>query len=380
MITPVSSPKINLVFRLDDYSALSNTHFEGVLLAVMKKYNIPCTFGVVPFVYINEWDPAEQNPNFLPDEKVRLLSNYIEHGLVEVALHGYHHHTRAERMEGHIPSEFWGAPRELQQAKIVGGKMVLEKTFSTSVTTFIPPWNTYDAVTVQVLEEQGFRCVSTGPRFGAVGADASLKYVPALCKLADVKQLIEQARISEFSEVWVVTWFHQYDFVEVSPRRAVHGLDYKYFENLFAWLADQADVRTLTLAQASESEVFSRDVYRVASRMRNCQHWTPHFLFRMEKTSQPHPPQEMLKHRYVRWLGTMLGYYAGILTLAACLGAILAVSDSRLAWLFTAASVVAVIILSASLFKRRKIYYSGLSWLAGFMGLFLGLVAAIFFL
>ena len=41
---------INIIFRFDDYSALSNTELENQIISTFKETNSTLTIGVIPFV------------------------------------------------------------------------------------------------------------------------------------------------------------------------------------------------------------------------------------------------------------------------------------------------------------------------------------------
>ena len=56
-----SPKKINLVLRLDDFSEKSDTDFELQLVRMLKKYDLKCTFGAIPFICDDRYDFKKQN-------------------------------------------------------------------------------------------------------------------------------------------------------------------------------------------------------------------------------------------------------------------------------------------------------------------------------
>ena len=68
-------------------------------------------------------------------------------GHAEVALHGYSH----QLAEGTPLTEFAGLSYRDQERRITAGKAELERQLGVRVSTFIPPWNSYDIRTVRAL-------------------------------------------------------------------------------------------------------------------------------------------------------------------------------------------------------------------------------------
>ena len=115
--------KINLVFRLDDYSTRSSTDMELRIIDVFRKNKISITFGVIPFIISgDEHDPSPQDIIPLTSTKGDILKTGIKDGILEIALHGYSHQTiNTEKY-----TEFSGIEYESQVKKIYKGKEFLE--------------------------------------------------------------------------------------------------------------------------------------------------------------------------------------------------------------------------------------------------------------
>ena len=140
---------ITIIFRFDDYSALSNTKLENQILTTFKENNSTLTIGVIPFVCEgNKEKICKQESIPLLENKLDILKKGINKGYIDVALHGNTHQTIKEFQR----SEFLGLNYEQQFTKIESGKLFLEEKLGTNINTFIPPWNRYDLNTLKVLE------------------------------------------------------------------------------------------------------------------------------------------------------------------------------------------------------------------------------------
>jgi len=244
------SATVRVVFRYDDFGNATAVEFDRRLIEAFRSRGMSATFGVIPFERQRlEGEPYHAFPKkVLPlrPEKAELLADAVRRGTVEAALHGYiHQEIAAERPW----TEFATLPYEQQQRKIAEGKQSLEAVLPGPLVTFVPPFNSYDANTVKILQQQGFRILSAG------GLDVpegqwSLKFLPTTCelRLGHVRGAVAQARRSGEVAPIVVVMCHPHDFLEIDQDRGVTALD--AFEELLDWLAGQDDVRVCTLAEA----------------------------------------------------------------------------------------------------------------------------------
>lgn len=242
--------RITVVFRFDDFSETSNTEIEVKLIKALKDRNICCTFGIIPYVCTHARGDA-QGGGVLPlsVRKAGILRDAIEAGAVEAALHGYCHQATTQTWPR---TEFAGLPYDEQLDKISKGKEVLEETVGTQIATFVPPWNSYDANTVRVLEDLGFTCISAA-RAGEAEDVSSLKWLPATCNLPGLREAVQSARqVSDPSPI-VVVLFHAYDFVEADEGRGT--LRFSQFERFLDWVASQPDLVTSTVGRLAGTEM-----------------------------------------------------------------------------------------------------------------------------
>ncbi len=149
----IAQKTIYVVFRLDDPSVRTSTALEQGIVGAFRKHGASVTFAVVPSVCEGDiHDPSLQRTLPLSSEKAGFLAGVCADGTVDLAMHGYSHQT----VNREVMSEFAGLDYAVQAAKLAEGKRVLEGMTGISVSTFVPPWNSYDSTTLRALEALGF--------------------------------------------------------------------------------------------------------------------------------------------------------------------------------------------------------------------------------
>lgn len=241
---PVEEKQVNIVFRLDDYSASSSTEMELKIIDTFRKNEAAITLGVIPYVCSDVHDPSPQHVLPLTPEKGKILKQGYEEGILEIALHGYSHQT----IDSLKMTEFNGLNYQRQVEKIVKGKIFLEGIINAQITIFVPPWNSYDLNTLRVLEEHGFLTLSGGKN-GTVAADTMLSFLPASCDLSRIREAVDTASISPENQPVIVVLFHEYDFLEVDNERG--SITFKEFDDLLSWIKAQDNLRLLSIGQAT---------------------------------------------------------------------------------------------------------------------------------
>ena len=243
---------ITVAFRYDDYSRFSNTDLEIKLIKAFQKYNIPCTFGVIPYVSDNceVPDPGTQKVYRLSLWKASILNDAIKAGILEVALHGYSHRTIRIKAADADYTEFSGLDYNSQIKKIAKGKSLLEKMLGIRITTFIPPWNTYDTNTIRVLEELGFRTISAD-NAGVIKESSQLEFLPFTCDVLNLKGAVESARKISDAQPIIVVLFHPSDFLEMGRKEG--KLSYQGFVELLTWVTSQKDIHVHTICESVDS-------------------------------------------------------------------------------------------------------------------------------
>jgi peptidoglycan/xylan/chitin deacetylase (PgdA/CDA1 family) len=238
--------KLFVVFRYDDYSAISNTAFESKIFKLFSSHNMPITVGVIPIsVSENAYDPQAQGLIELSPEKIELLKNHTEQGLVDVALHGFAHQVSTSQQR----TEFAGVPIESQEQKLISGKKFLEKSLGTAIDIFIPPWNSYDLNTLTALSNSGFSTISAS-EIGDADENTPLFFIPATCAPSDVKNGVSAANKLSYDKPLMVVLFHAYDFKEIDEARGT--ITFQEFSEIIDWLSAQKNVNIITVDQATK--------------------------------------------------------------------------------------------------------------------------------
>lgn len=260
-VTLAVSEGVTVVFRYDDPSARTSTEMETKLIGVFRRFNMCCTFAVVPCVCAGDsHDPGPQEYLPLPEEKAQLFASAVREGVLEIAQHGCSHQTNG--LQGENYSEFAGLGYEEQLEKIQRGKQFLEGELGLSITTFVPPWNRYDANTLKALEKAGFACLSASMG-GPAQAARSLRFLPATGGLSGIQNAVSVAQQSRDPSPVVVVLFHESDFQEANPLRGQVTLD--YLSQMLGWLSRERDVRVQPIGRVQH---LSKERYVANRRMR----------------------------------------------------------------------------------------------------------------
>lgn len=165
----------DIIIRFDDYGVWCNQDWleiEKDLIDVHEKYGIKISFATIPEsrytlnyhplspkAYPKEIENKDFNPYPLQEgsERVNILKESVSKGISEVTLHGFYH---PKGYSNNLNTEFYGIPYDVQYYKLSQGKRILDSLFNTNVITLVPPHNTYDNLTLDLLEDIGYKCIS----------------------------------------------------------------------------------------------------------------------------------------------------------------------------------------------------------------------------
>jgi len=360
--------KIFIVFRYDDFSSISNTDFESKIFEVFRSHNMPITVGVIPFS-VSEvgYDPRSQQLIELSPEKITLLKKYSEQELVDVALHGFAHQVTSTDQR----TEFAGVPIESQEEKLFTGKKFLEKSLGTPIDTFIPPWNSYDLNTLKALSNSGFSTISAS-KIGDADENSSLFFIPATCKLTDIKRGIVTANKLSYSNPLMVVLFHDYDFKEIDETRGT--ITFPEFAEIIDWLSAQKNVNIITVDSATK---LIPDL--TAKRYIMAQANPPLSAF-IESTYSEEETADLFYRESTVSFGTWLmviGFYLTICLAIAGLSSLVSgyVFKNRKSVLrfFSISSIAVTILLVVYIFKDPFVYRKGITLLSVSLGILIGL-------
>lgn len=175
-IQRVEDAKPKIIIRFDDYGVWCNNDWlqiEEEVIKLHEKYDVKLTYAVIPeskyplsrhilspqsYPVIVEGNDKNPYPLTEGSRRVEILKESTNKGITEVALHGYYHPKGYKNASKN--TEFYGIPYDEQFRKLHNGKLLLDSLFNTNVTTFIPPHNTYDNLTLDLMQEFGFTCIS----------------------------------------------------------------------------------------------------------------------------------------------------------------------------------------------------------------------------
>jgi peptidoglycan/xylan/chitin deacetylase (PgdA/CDA1 family) len=223
---------IHLAFRFDDPSRTSDHALEREILDRFRANRVPLTAAVVPFECTGEGPRA-----LTPDAVPHLVQTHKE-GWLEVALHGYCHRALARLPDGNS-TELSGIEPSRQRDFLTEGRACLERVFGTPVRGFVPPWNSYDAKTLDLLAELGFAYLSAD--WALVREDAlPLPVLPHTCNLVHLREAVAEARRLGAPDAAVVVILHHFDFAESGSAHANTDLDRLVVD--LAWAASEADI------------------------------------------------------------------------------------------------------------------------------------------
>jgi hypothetical protein len=122
--------------------------------------------------------------------------------------------------------------------RISHGQKTLQEALDAPPTVFVPPWNRYDANTVEALARSGLACVSAN-RYGP-SVDSGLFFLPTTASLPELRGAVTFAREIRDLDPIIGVLLHPYDFKESGDARAL--MTCAEFGEELRWLAEQEDV------------------------------------------------------------------------------------------------------------------------------------------
>jgi len=246
-----------IAFRYDDPSVISPMHLESRIIQIFAEARARHTFAVIPAIptgppHVNS---PSQSASSLPFPKRRMLRLAVRTKKLEVAQHGFTHQTLRKGLRGDH-SEFAGLPFGEQCDLIRQGRNRLQRSVGAPITTFVPPWNSYDENTTRALEELEFSVLSAS--IDGPWRDSQVDRAPGNCSLGAVRSAVELFRRSDLHFGALVVVYHPYDFTESGDWRGWFTLD--RFGELVSWCAAQPDIRMLSLSDLAHARRrFTRD-------------------------------------------------------------------------------------------------------------------------
>ncbi len=192
---------IKVVLRYDDPMLRANA-INDSLFTMLQELHIPFTIAVIPCSGDEEKLVCDTSWKYLP-----ILKNGITNKSIEVALHGLNHKESNNVKKG---GEFGNVAYEEQYRRIAKGKKMLDSVLNCNIITFIPPYNSYDTNTLNVLENCGFKAFSAD-MFGTV-ENNNIQYYP--CTVHSPLELLSTINTNRERSGLIILMYHHYDFNE----------------------------------------------------------------------------------------------------------------------------------------------------------------------
>lgn len=215
---------MRFILRYDDFGPSPIPEYydiENALFDLFFQLKIPMVVGAVPLMPDDAFDPKNEKFYALTedDARIELMKQALSKGF-QLALHGYKHQV----MEPTVLSEFAGQPKATQRQKIQDGVATLERCFNgTEVDIFIPPWNTHDDTTTDVVGELGLHQLSAGDN-ATLHEKGGVVVSPSypIGSFVDYLQFYSLGELEELvgNGTFVLT-FHAYQFWESHPQFAL---------------------------------------------------------------------------------------------------------------------------------------------------------------
>jgi hypothetical protein len=205
---------MQLIFRYDDFGFDFGRSYavHEQLFYLFLSLDMPIVVGVIPKSSAEVSNP--QNRIFYPIENdarsVHLLTGALQKGF-QLALHGLTHQTYRHGAR----SEYANQPYRSQLTSIKNGMIHLSRIFpNTLAEIFIPPWDSFDPLTVDAVAAAGMRVLCGGGNIRPYDQNRVL-VVPS----STVKGLINYVRYYSLDDLadlvgksFLVITMHSYDF------------------------------------------------------------------------------------------------------------------------------------------------------------------------
>ncbi|MBR1808141.1 MAG: DUF2334 domain-containing protein [Paludibacteraceae bacterium] len=156
----LSANAVKVVFRLDDPTIqYDSVHFRVFQLFIGKE--VPLSVAVIPCT-------KDENAYEITDS---VYWSFLSAPNIEIALHGLTHENINNQ------GEFGGLSAEETNRRFNKGKEVLQKHFSKSINTFIPPFNATNLSFPENMEKNEFNILSAD-MFQKIPSCGNIQYYP----------------------------------------------------------------------------------------------------------------------------------------------------------------------------------------------------------
>jgi len=214
------------------------------------------------FPYVVGIIPNATAPFYIDTAKVSMVTQALNAGRLQVALHGFTHtnHASANARASEFNRDF-----SQQLADINAGLSLLrESVHLDRITTFIPPFNDWNESTARALVSAGFQILSAD-RYRHSSTVDSLTVVPFTAQLWDLETLVNNRSLPTNSVVVVI--LHPPQIADIQ------SYDGRFFglprlKSLLAKIGTMQDIHVVTFDQlVKENSELSAARYAAAARL-----------------------------------------------------------------------------------------------------------------
>ena len=189
---------LDIIFRYDDFR-LQEDSLQDEMIEMFAEENIPLHIAVIPY-------NQDTTPILEESESVKRVKVLQQQGILQIALHGFCH--KGETYQG----EFLALNEHEQRFRLEKGSLLLDSIFGEHVHIFIPPWNRYNQITLDILADLGYNIISSELTDNQLVTDKRFQYYQEGCNHpAKLQQIV--ARNAK-REGLAVCMFHRYDFTD----------------------------------------------------------------------------------------------------------------------------------------------------------------------
>lgn len=147
----------NFLVRVDDFPRWDMNSGEFLRFhRILSENEIPYILGVIPYPCTDTINPSSKNYCEIGRSDLDIVKQ-LASSSVEIAMHGFSHRTIGKFRD----SEIIGVERRELEKKICKGSEKLQSE-GLKVEVFIPPFNTFDFSSLEVLEKH-FKVICGGP-------------------------------------------------------------------------------------------------------------------------------------------------------------------------------------------------------------------------
>lgn len=361
LISPSAVGSTYIVFRYDDFSAdqpgVRQTdalrrqiwQAEQKIDSLFEKYDMSYVIAIIP---------KANGTSFTEDpEKIELIKQGITAGRIDVAQHGFSHTNHAP--QGHIRGEFRERGYKSQLRDITSGKEILCSSCDlVNITTFVPPYNSWDDNTATILKQTGFTILSAD-RFFYYKSAKGLTVIPCTTRLQKLETVVNEGSLPEKGVMVVL--YHPEDIIKLAGRE-----DYFFgivrFDRLLDKLSVMPNIKVVTLQRlAQKCSDLTIERYHRANKLYGHRYFwkklLPKHLWPGEQNHEFYLSLDEYSKSLLHWRAAAAGLAIGLFMIGLCIRYLLSlILTTR--WRFWI-DIIASLLFFLSVLKEIQVIHKG---------------------